>query len=152
MNKLKYPVIVAFCFGLFAAGFGLNEYFKPHRDVKTAQVFDEFEVDDFIAEFLDTPKKAQEKYLASNGEAKIVAMTGTISAIETNLNNQLVIELKSSKHDAVARFTLLDEEKSKAEKLKVGDKTKLTGVVSAGAEFDKDFNRYMDAILEQAYF
>lgn len=152
MNKLKYPIIVGFCFGLFAAGFGLNEYFKPHRNVKTAQVYDEFEVDDFIHEFLEKPKEAQEKYLSSDGESKIVAMTGTISGIETNLNNQLVIELKSSKQDVGARFTLLEEEKAKADKLKIGDKTKLTGVVSAGATFDEDFNQYLDAILEQAYF
>lgn len=152
MNKLKYPAIAAFCVAILAAGIGLNMFFEPHRDIKTAPVFDEFDVDDFTSEFLDDPKKAQEKYLADDGDSKIVEISGTISAIDTNLQGAIVIELKGEKTEAGARFTLMEDQKEKAGKLKVGDKTKITGVVSAGAEFDNDFNRHIDAILEQSYF
>jgi len=152
MNKLKYPAIVAFCITILAAGIGLNMYFEPHRDVKTAPVFDEFDVDDFTTEFLNDPKVAQEKYLADDGDSKIVEISGTISSIDTNLKGEIVIELRGEKKEAGARFTLMDDQKEAAAKLKIGDKTKITGVVSAGAEFDKDFNFYLDAILEQSYF
>lgn len=152
MNKLKYPLIAAFCVFILSLGVGLNIYFEPHRDVKTAPVFDEFDVDDFTTEFLDDQKKAQEKYLSEDGDSKIVEISGTISDIDTNLRGDIVIELRGTKKEAGARFTLMEDQKEKASKLKIGDKTKITGVVSAGAEFDKDFNRYLDAILEQAYF
>jgi len=152
MNKLKYPAIAAFCVTILVLGIGLNMYFEPHRDVKTAPVFDEFDVDDFTSEFLDDPKKAQEKYLAEDGESKIVEISGTISDIDTNLRGDIVIELHGTKKEPGARFTLMEDQKEKASKLKVGDQTKITGVVSAGAEFDDDFNHYLDAILEQAYF
>jgi hypothetical protein len=151
MSKLKYPFLAVICLGLLAAGMGLDIYFKPHRDVKTVPVFDEFDVDDFTAEFLEHPDKARDTYLAEDGESKIVAMTGTISAIDTNLAGHIVIELRG-KREAGARFTLMPEENGKAADLHVGDQAKITGVVSAGAEFDPDFNRYLDAILEQCYF
>lgn len=152
MKKFKYPAIGAFCLFILALGIGLNIYYQPHRDVKSAPVFDEFDVDDFTSEFLDDPEKAEEKYLAENGESKIVSMTGTISEIDTNFNGDIVITLKSTKYEVGARFTLMEDQKEKAAELIVGDKTKITGVVSAGAEFDHDFNMYLDAILEQAYF
>lgn len=152
MNKLKYPALAGCCFVLLAAGFGLNLWFEPHRDVKTAPVFDEFIVDDFTQEFIDNPEAANEKYLAEDGDSKIVTMSGTLAAIDTNLNNLLVLELKSEHHEGGARFTLLPEENEKAANLKIGEKVTLTGVVSAGAVMDEDFGRYLDAILEQAYF
>jgi len=152
MNNLKYPALVAFCVTLLVLGIGLNMYFEPHRDVKTAPVFDEFDVDDFTSEFLDDPEAAQEKYLSDDGDSKIVEISGTISDIDTNLKGEIVIELRGEKKEAGARFNLMDDQKETVTKLKVGDKTKITGVVSAGAQFDKDLNIYLDAILEQSYF
>lgn len=151
MNKLKYPVIAAFCLGLLVTGIGLDIWFKPHRDIKSVPVFDEFDVDDFTTAFLEDPEKAKETYLAEDGDSKVVAMTGKIARIDTNLNDQLVIELRGEK-EAGARFTLLEDQHEKAASLKIGDRVKITGVVSAGAEFDADFNLYLDAIIEQAYF
>ncbi|MBI3133194.1 MAG: hypothetical protein HYZ14_00820 [Bacteroidetes bacterium] len=152
MNKFRYPSLAAGCFTLLTVGFGLNLWFEPHRDVKTAEVFDEFEVTDFVTEFIKNPDAANEKYLAEDGDSKIVTMSGKITAIDTNLNQQLVIEMKSDQHDAGVRFTLLEEENEKAAALKIGEKTSITGVVSAGPVYDEDFGRYLDAILEQAYF
>jgi len=152
MSKLKFPSLTAFCFVLLAAGTGLDIWFAPHRDVRTAPVFDEFNVDHFTAEFVDNYQAATDKYLAEDGDSKIVTMSGTISDIDTNLRGDIVIELRGERPEAGARFTLLEDQKTAAAKLKTGDAVKLTGVVSAGAEFDKDLNRYLDAILEQAYF
>lgn len=152
MNKLKYPLLAAFCYFLLAAGLGLNMWFEPHRDVKAVPVFDEFTVDDFIDEFILDPDQANEKYLAENGDSKVVSMTGSVHAIETNLRGGTVVELRSSKVDAGVRFALMDEEQEKASALKVGENIKITGVISAGPIYDADFGGYLDAIIEQAYF
>jgi hypothetical protein len=148
MNKLKYPAIAGLCFMLLGAGIGLDIWFQPHRDVKSAPVFAEFGVDDFI----DRPLEAKEKYLAEDGDSKIVTMSGKISSIETNLKGQTVIELRGQRIEAGARFTLMEDQKEKASQFVVGDSAKITGVVSAGAVYDEDFGRYLNAILEQAYF
>ncbi|MBK9591510.1 MAG: hypothetical protein IPO32_08375 [Crocinitomicaceae bacterium] len=152
MNKLKYPAIAGLCFILLGAGIGLDIWFQPHRDVKSAPVFAEFGVDDFTSEFIDRPLEAKEKYLAEDGDSKIVTMTGKIASIETNLKGETVIELRGKREEAGARFTLMADQKEKASALSVGDSTKITGVVSAGAVYDEDFGRYLNAILEQAYF
>lgn len=152
MSKLKYPALAALCFLLLGAGMALNIWFEPHRDVKSAPVFAEFGVDDFTTEFIDDPKAAAEKYLAEDGDSKIVTMSGTISAIEKNLKGQTVVELRGKREESGARFTLMDDQQQTASKLNVGDSAKITGVVSAGPEYDKDFGRYLDAVLEQAYF
>jgi len=152
MSKLKYPALAGLCFFLLALGIGLNMWFEPHRDVKTAEVFAEFGVDDFTAEFVDTPEAALEKYLVEDGDSKIVTMSGKIATIENNLKGDLVIELRGNRTEAGARFTLIEDQKEAGLKLAVGDSTKITGVVSAGATYDADFGRYLDAVLEQAYF
>jgi hypothetical protein len=152
MNKLKYPAIAGLCFLLLGAGIGLDVWFQPHRDVKSAPVFAEFGVDDFTSEFIDRPLEAKEKYLAEDGDSKIVTMSGKISSIETNLKGETVIELRGKREEAGARFTLMEDQKEKATKFAVGDSAKITGVVSAGAIYDEDFGRYLNAILEQAYF
>lgn len=152
MSKLKYPIWAGFCFFLLAAGYGLNMWFEPHRDVKTAPVFAEFGVDDFITEFIDDPAAAKEKYLADDGDSKIVTMSGKVAVIETNLNGAYVVELRGKREEAGVRFTLMDDQNETALKLHVGDSTKITGVVSAGPEYDADFGRYLNAIIEQAYF
>ena len=151
MNKIKYPLLAFVCVLMLGAGIGLDTWFKPHRDVKTAPVFDEFDVDDFTSEFLEDAEAAKNKSLADDGDSKIVTMSGTIQQITTNMLNETVITIRGKK-EAGARFTLMEDQKEKAQSLKPGDKIKITGVVSAGAEFDPDLNRYLDAILEQAYF
>ncbi len=140
------------CLMLLGAGIGLDLWFQPHRDVKSAPVFAEFGVDDFTSEFIDRPLEAKEKYLAEDGDSKIVTMSGKISSIETNLKGETVIELRGKREEAGARFTLMEDQKEKATKFAVGDSAKITGVVSAGAMYDEDFGRYLNAILEQAYF
>lgn len=152
MKKFKYPLLAFFCTILLGSGFGLDMWFAPHRDVRTAPVFEEFDVDDFTSEFITDYQHATEKYLSDDGDSKIVTMTGTIAEIDTNLNDEIVIELSGEKTEAAARFTLAYDQMDKAKNLKPGDQTKLTGVVSCGAYFDPDFNRYIDAVLEQAYF
>lgn len=152
MSKLKFPALAALCYLILAVGVGLNIWFEPHRDIRTVEVFDEFDVTDFTTEFLENPDAANEKYLAEDGNSKVVTMTGMVNDIDTNQNNQLVIYLKSEKHECGARFTLLEEEKEKAKDVKTGDKINITGAVSAGAIYDEAFGRHLDAILEQAYF
>lgn len=152
MKKFKYPILAFFCTVILGAGFGLDIWFAPHRDVRTAPVFEEFDVHDFTTEFISNYQSATEKYLSDDGDSKIVTMTGTITEIDTNLNEEIVIELSGENTEASARFTLAYDQMEKASELKAGDKTKLTGVVSCGAYFDSDFNRYIDAVLEQAYF
>lgn len=152
MNKLKFPLLAAFSVGLLALGIGLDQYYMPHRDVRSAPVFDEFDVDDFTTEFLQDPEKSRDKYLAEDGDSKIVSMKGTISDIDTNLNNCIVIEIRGKRTECGARFTLLPDQNEQAGSYHVGDEIEITGVVSAGAEYDADFDLYFDAILEQAYF
>ncbi len=152
MKNFKYPLLAIFCTIILGAGFGLDMWFAPHRDVRTAPVFEEFDVDDFTSEFILDYQAATERYLSDDGDSKIVTMTGTITEIDTNLNEEIVIELHGEKPEAGARFTLAYDQVEKAKDLQPGDKTKLTGVVSCGAYFDTDFNRYIDAVLEQAYF
>jgi major membrane immunogen (membrane-anchored lipoprotein) len=152
MNKFKYPAIAGLCFILLGAGIGLDIWFQPHRDVKSAPVFVEFGVDDFTSEFIDHPLEAKEKYLADDGDSKIVTMSGKIAAIETNLKGETVIELRGKREEAGVRFTLMEDQKEQAAKLVIGDSAKITGVVSAGAVYDEDFGRYLNAILEQAFF
>lgn len=151
MNKLKYPIFGFFLLGLIGVGFGLDLWFMPHRDVQSAPVFDELTADDFINEYLDNAAEANEKYLAADGDSKIIAITGTVSSVETNEAGDAVIYIKGSSDEVAIRCTLMDTEKDEASSVKEGQTLTINGVVSAGAAYDADFEMYEDAIMRECY-
>ena len=151
MSKYKFPLIGVFCILILGAGFVANKWYEPHRDVQSVPVFTQLSATDFINEFLEKPEVSKKKYLAEDGDSKIVAIDGVISSIESNLNNEKVVYLHGFSTDVFIRCTFSEDQNENVESLVVGQNATIKGVVSAGAEYDEDLEMYEDAILRECY-
>lgn len=148
-SVLIYGSLGTFALILIGGFFAFSLYNKPHRDVQAASPDMELEASQLVAEYVADAGKADEIYLPKGEKGKILVLSGTVSSLGTDANNQMVILLKDAKGKAGVSCTFSKSAGSIAEKLKVGDRVRIKGVLKAGAGYDEDLELYEDAILEE---
>ena len=95
---------------ILAGSIGAYMWFKPHRNVQATKAFAELKVAELINEFSTDAAKANEKYLARDGNSKVLIIEGRVSKIATNQNGEKVLVLKDegAKVGVSATFTQKD--------------------------------------------
>lgn len=133
------------------AGVGIVLYLfnKPHQNVQEAAIDFKINATDLVAEYLNEPAKANEKYLDEEGNSKIMAVTGKVHSITKDMNNQLVVLLKEEGDKAGVSCTFSAATNSSAERLSVGQLITIKGVIRSGAGYDEDLELYEDVIIEK---
>ena len=129
--------------------FGYKMYNKPHRDVQTAPVDLQVEAGVLISEYLVNAAAANQKYLPEGEQDRILAVSGTVYAIDTDMNGQKVVLLKEREDAPGVSCTFLKSTNVNADKLRVGEKATIKGVIRSGAGYDEDLDLFEDAILEK---
>lgn len=124
-------------------------FLMPHRNVQSSKSDYNLNASELVNEYLSNPELANEKYLDSEGESKIIEVTGNVYEVSEDLNNNKVIILKSEDDKAGVSCTFTPETNAKASQLKTGDKITVKGVIRAGASFDSDLDMYENVILEK---
>jgi hypothetical protein len=122
----------------------------PHRDVQSAKSDYVLTASDVVVEYLENPKAANQKYLASNGESRILEITGKVKKISEDFNGKKVVLLKEEGDKAGVSATFSDESSTRVEKLQVGQSVTIKGVIRSGASFDPDLDMYENVILEKS--
>jgi len=145
---LKKIIIAVVILVVIGGGFGLYMYFMPHRDVQSVEAFATMSSADLIKEFLDKKEDANAKYLAEDGDSKVIIVTGTVQSIETDQKNQKVVLLKDEGANIGVSCTFMLETNENANLLKIGDFVRIKGVIRSGAEYDEDLDLYEDVIVE----
>ena len=69
-------------------------FYRPHRDVQAAKTDYSITNSEIVSEYLKDKQAADNKYLAADGDSKILEVTGTVNKISENYNDQKVILLK----------------------------------------------------------
>ena len=133
-------------------GFGYVVYLfnMPHRNVQSVKAFVEIESAILVQEFLNNPQAANAKYLAEDGESKVIIVKGHVDAIFEDQKNQKVIVLKDKDEKVGVSSTFMSETNKNVEGLKIGDYIKIKGVIRSGAEIDEDLELYEDVIIEKS--
>lgn len=121
----------------------------PHRDVQSAAADFQMEAKQLVKEYLSNAQLANEKYLQEDGESKILAVTGEVAAINTDMNQQEVVLLKSKGEKAGISCTFMASTNVNAERLKKGEIVTVKGVIRSGAGYDEDLELYEDVIMEK---
>ena len=134
---------------IIALGVGYYMFNMPQRDVQNTKTDYTLNSAELVNEYLNDAKAANEKYLQEEGDSKILAITGTIAAITTDLNDQKVVLLKDLDHEAGVRCTFTTETNTNAMGLLVGETTTIKGVIRSGAGYDEDLGLYEDVIMEK---
>lgn len=124
-------------------------FFKPHRDVQQTNAFVSIQVSQLTGEFEKDAATANEKYLASDGNSKVLIIEGRVSKISSNQNNEQVIVLKDEGAKVGVSGTFTKESSSHLGSIKVGDIIKIKGAITAGNRYDADLDLYEHAVLVQ---
>lgn len=134
---------------VIAFGVGIYMFYMPHRDVVAQKADFSFQASDIVNEYLADATKANQKYLDSEGESKILSITGTIAKIEDDLEGNKVVLLRNEGEKAGVSCTFTKETNTKVNSLKVGETTTIKGVIRSGATFDKDLDMYENVVVEK---
>ena len=125
--KKKTKIILLSCLtaGLIGGGYVFYLWNMPHLDVQAQKADYSISANQLVNEYLTNEKTANAKYLGEDGESKIIIINGTISKIDTDMNNQKVILLKEETAKVGVICTFMASTNNNTSTLKVGDKTKI---------------------------
>ncbi len=147
---IKAGIIVAIIGVVIAGAVGLYLFNMPHRDVQNADADYAFTSTQIVNEYLADMDAANTKYLAVDGDSKILEIEGIVSKISENFNNQQVVLLKGASDKAGVSATFTEETNLNASNLKIGELVTVKGVIRSGATFDEDLELYENVILEKS--
>lgn len=116
----------------------------PARDVQGAKVDYSVTATKLVNEYLENNQTANAKYLAEDGESKILEIKGVVKEITTNFNNETVVVLNGPQGKANVNCTFLPESN---ENIKVGKEISIKGVIQSGASYDDDLEMYTDVVI-----
>jgi hypothetical protein len=145
----KTGLLIILTVFLTGSAVGFYLYNLPHRNVATSKSDYTLTAKSLVDEFLANYTASTNKYLAKNGNSKILEVTGLIEKISENYAGNTVIELKDSTAVAGVSCTLLDLNLFKPNQLKIGKTITLKGVIRSGAIYDTDMELYRSVILDQ---
>ena len=135
---------------LIAASVGAYMWFKPHRNVQATNAYATLTATNLTNEFSADADKANAKYLASDGNSKVLIVEGRVSNISTNQNGEKVIVLKDKTAKVGVSATFTKETSADADAVKEGDIIKIKGAITAGNRYDPGLDLYEHAILIQS--
>ena len=147
---IRTIAILGFAGLLIGGGIGLYMFNMPHRDVQSAKVDYSLTSIQIVSEYLSDKSVANRKYLASDGDSKILEITGEVSKISENFNGQKVVLLKGIADKAGVSATFTPETNKNLEGVEPGQTITVKGVIRSGASFDEDLDLYENVILEKS--
>lgn len=135
---------------LIGGGVGLYMFNMPQRDVQSTQTDYSVTTTQIVQEYLNDKDAANQKYLASDGDSKILEVTGTVDRITEDFNGQKVVLLKYADDPAGVSATFISETESGLSGVKPGQTITVKGVIRSGAFYDEDLGLYLNVILEKS--
>ena len=146
---IKIGIILLFAGLLIGGGTVLYMFNMPHRNVQSASTDFNLSASEIITEFLDNPSDANEKYLADDGDSKILEITGIVKKISDDFKGQKVVLLQSDSDKAGVSCSFTLETSINVSEVQLGQSVTIKGVIRAGATYDEDLEMYENVILEK---
>jgi hypothetical protein len=125
-------------------------WFKPHRNIQKAEVFAEMNYRDLLSAFEKDPSAANEKFLSSDGNSKVLVIKGPVYSVTENQLGEQVVIIKSDYDKVGVSATFIPEAGEKVKTLKKGEKIHVKGQIISGNCYDADLDLYEHAVLVQA--
>ena len=147
---IKIAAILVIAGLVIGGAIGLYLFNMPKRDIQNAKTDFSVTSSALVAEYLTDQKAANQKYLAADGESKILEVAGTVSKISENFNGQKVVLLKDNSDKAGVSATFTEETAGQVSSIQVGQSIRVKGVIRSGAAYDQDLGLYEHVILEKS--
>ncbi len=154
MNKrkriLKIAAIVVVAGILIGAGVVYYLFNMPHRDVQASDTDYRLSATELVNEYINNRDVANSKYLAEDGNSKILEVTGTVARVSENFNGQKVVLLREAQDKAGVSFTFSPETSANAAGLQPGQTVTIKGVIRSGVHYDDDLQMYVNAVVDHS--
>ena len=147
---IRIIAIIGIAGVLTSAGIGAYMFYKPHRDVQSAKADYILTSSQIVAEYLADNQAANQKYLAADGDSKILEISGEVNEISENFNGQKVVLLNGGKDKAGVSAIFTAETNDNLYGITIGQAIKVKGVIRSGASYDEDLEMYENVILEKS--
>lgn len=147
---IKIGIITVVAGIVIAGSVGFYMFNMPHRNVQSAKADFSLTALQLVEEYLADAKAANEKYLAADGDSKILKVTGTVSKISDDFDGQKVVLLQNDSDKAGVSAAFTPETSTNAAKLEIGQNVIIKGVIRSGAAYDSDLELYENVILEKS--
>lgn len=147
---LKVIAILGVSGLLVGGGIGLYMFNKPHRDVQSADADYTLSTSEIVSEYLTDKDAANNKYLAADGDSKILEITGVVSKISEDFNGQKVVLLAGTEAKAGVSATFTSETNSSLSNVQVDQTITIKGVIRSGASYDEDLEMYEHVLIEKS--
>ncbi len=148
-KTLKILILLAIT-GLLIGGAAIIYLFNmPHQDIQSSKTDYFLTSTQIVEEYLADTQSANEKYLADDGNSKILEITGIINMISEDFNKQIVILMKEKGSKAGVSASFTEETNANAAQLTVGQTVTIKGVIRSGANYDEDLELFENVILEK---
>jgi len=147
---IRVGIILVVAGIVIAGSVGLYLFNMPHRNVQKATADYSLSSSQIVQEYLTDKESADKKYLADDGDSKVLEITGMVSKVSEDFNNQKVVLLKGADDKAGVSASFTTETNANAAKLQVGETVTVKGVIRSGAAFDEDLELYENVILEKS--
>ncbi len=149
-KALKIIAILGVAGLLIGGGIGLYMFNKPHRDVQSANADYTLSASEIVSEYLSDKDAANKKYLAADGDSKILEITGVVSKISEDFSGQKVVLLKGEKAQAGVSASFTSETNSSLDDVQLDQTITIKGVIRSGASYDEDLEMYEHVIIEKS--
>ncbi len=149
-KMIKTGIVVAIAGTIIAGAVGLYLFNMPHRNVQKATADFSLSSSQIVTEYLTDKESANMKYLAEDGDSKVLEITGVVSKVSEDFNDQKVVLLKGADDKAGVSASFTTETRANAAKLQVGETVTIKGVIRSGAAYDEDLELYENVILEKS--
>ncbi len=149
-KTLKIIAILGVAGLLIGSGIGFYMFNKPHRDVQSANADYTLSASEIVSEYLNDKDAANKKYLASDGDSKILEISGVVSKISEDFSGQKVVLLKGDQLRAGVSASFTSETNSSLDDVQVDQTITIKGVIRSGASYDEDLEMYEHVIIEKS--
>jgi hypothetical protein len=147
---LKIIAIVAVAGILIGGGIGLYLFNMPHRDVQSAKSDYTLTSSQIVSEYLTDKDAANQKFLAADGDSKILEITGIVNKISDDYDGNKVVLLKGPDDKAGVSASFTTETNNNLAGVEAGQTITVKGVIRSGASYDEDLELFENVILEKS--
>ncbi len=146
----KILAIIVIAGIVIAGGAALYMFNMPHRNVQNSTTDYSISASALVAEYIENAAKANEKYLAADGDSKILEINGIVAKISDDFNGQKVVLLKESGDKAGVSCTFTLETSKNVSNIQIGEHVTIKGVIRSGASYDEDLEMYENVVIEKS--
>jgi hypothetical protein len=147
---IKIAAILVAAGLIIGAGIAWYMFNIPHRDVQNSATDIRLGASELVNEYLSDWDAANNKYLAADGNSKILEITGTVKRVSENFNGQKLVLLRENGDKAGVSFTFSEATSPNAAVLESGQVVTIKGVIRSGVYYDKDLEMYVNAVVDHS--